>query len=188
MRIFYTVLCLLVSLSLNAQCGDRYIKQIFDSVDIASSILYGNNVNYTGGSEDLYLDFYEPSGDTEPLRPLIVLEHGGSFVGGTRTDGDVVALSEDFAKMGYACTSISYRLGMTGIPFPGPDSVAATEAVIRAYHDMKAAIRFFWKDARENGNTYRIDTNNIYIGGSSAGGFAAVHVAYLDKISECLIG
>ena len=86
--------------------------------------------------------------------------------------------------MGYVSTSISYRIGMVGIPFPGPDSVAATEAVIRAYHDMKAAIRFFWKDARENGNTYRIDTNNIFIGGSSAGGFAAVHVAYLDKLSE----
>lgn len=184
MRIFHTVLCLFLCISINAQCGDRYIKQIFSTVDVTSDILYGNNVNYTGGSEDLYLDFYEPSGDTEPLRPLIVLEHGGSFVGGTRTDGDVVSLSEDFAKMGYACTSISYRIGMAGIPFPGPDSVAATEAVIRAYHDMKAAIRFFWKDARENGNTYRIDTNNIFIGGSSAGGFAAVHVAYLDKISE----
>jgi len=183
--LYLTLLLATLTCVAGAQCsGNRYTKQIFSSVDLTSDILYGNNVTYTGASEDLYLDVYRPSGDTETMRPLVILEHGGSFVGGSKTDGDVVSLAQDFAKMGYVCSSISYRIGMTGIPFPGPDSVTATEAVIRAYHDMKAAIRFFWKDARENGNVYGIDTNNIFIGGSSAGGFAAVHVAYLDDLSE----
>jgi hypothetical protein len=34
------------------------------------------------------------------------------------------------------------------------------------------------------GNNYKIDTNNIYVGGISAGGVLGLHVAYLDKPSE----
>ena len=33
-------------------------------------------------------------------------------------------------------------------------------------------------------NTYDIDTNRIYIGGSSAGAITALHVAYLDDVCE----
>ena len=183
-NLYLTLLLAVSTLIAGAQCtGNRYTKQIFSSVDLTSDVPYGSNYLYTGFNQDLFLDVYEPSGDTETNRPLIILEHGGSFISGDKTAGDVVALSQDFAKMGYVCSSISYRLGISGFPF-GIDSVGSTEAVVRAYHDMKAAIRFFWKDARENGNTYGIDTNNIFIGGSSAGGFAALHVAYLDEASE----
>jgi hypothetical protein len=48
---------------------------------------------------------------------------------------------------------------------------------------MKAAVRFFYKD-RATTNTYKIDTNNIFIGGSSAGAFTALHYQYLDKACE----
>ena len=88
-------------------------------------------------------------------RPLIIWAHGGSFVAGSKTGTDVVPLAEDFAKMGYVTASISYRLGMENTPLPGPDSVDATETVIRAVHDGRAAVRFFRKDYVENGNTYK---------------------------------
>jgi para-nitrobenzyl esterase len=184
-KLYVSLLLATITYGATAQCaGNRYTKQIFSTVNVTSDVLYGSNYSSTGVAlEDLLLDVYEPSGDTETMRPLLILEHGGSFILGSKEDGDVASLSEDFAKMGYVCSSISYRLGIAGFPF-SIDSVGATEAVVRAYHDMKAAIRFFWKDARENGNTYGIDTNNIFIGGSSAGGFAAVHVAYLDELSE----
>lgn len=185
MRNIYLLLLIAFSYSAGAQCtGNRYKKQIFVSVDTTLDITYGNNINQAGNSQSLELDVYEPNGDTETNRPLLILAHGGSFIGGSKDAADVVSLCADFAKMGYVCSSMEYRIGMDGIPFPGPDSVAATEAVIRAYHDMKAAIRYFYKDARENGNVHGIDTNHIYIGGSSAGAIAAVHVAYLDDISE----
>jgi para-nitrobenzyl esterase len=58
------------------------------------------------------------------------------------------------------------------------------KAVMRAVQDAKAAIRFFRKDVAENGNTYGIDPNQIFIGGSSAGGIAALHLAYINEISE----
>jgi hypothetical protein len=63
------------------------------------------------------------------------------------------------------------------------DSVGAVKAVLRAVQDMKASIRFFYKDKLTT-NTYKIDTNNIFIGGSSAGAITALHTAYLDKSCE----
>jgi len=55
--------------------------------------------------------------------------------------------------------------------------------VVRAVQDLKAAIRFFYKD-KQTTDTYHIDTNLIYVGGSSAGAITALHVAYLDNICE----
>jgi dienelactone hydrolase len=96
----------------------------------------------------------------------------------------VIQFCNDFADMGYVVASIDYRVGMTNFPFPGPDSTDATEAVIRSVHDAKAAVRFFKKDYATMGNTYGIDTSNIFFMGVSAGGFMALQCAYLDDISE----
>ncbi|HKK09407.1 MAG TPA: hypothetical protein VJ939_01160, partial [Bacteroidales bacterium] len=52
----------------------RYLDSLF-SAEIESDILYGNNLNYDGTSEDLFLDVYTPSGDTAAQRPLIVFAH-----------------------------------------------------------------------------------------------------------------
>ena len=156
----------------------RYANDVYSTVDITSNILYGNNDGHTGTNTDLHLDFYEPNGDTSTARPLIIWAHGGSFIGGSKTDADVVELSNRLAKKGFVCASIDYRLGMA-IP---PNQENATKAVLRAVQDMKAAVRFFYKD-RATTDTYKIDTNRIFIAGSSAGALTALHLAYLDK--EC---
>lgn len=171
-----------ISLSFNAQVscdGGRYASNIFEQVSTTPNVQYGSNTSFSGGNTNLFFDFYEGQGDTEEARPLIIWVHGGSFIGGSRTDIDVKTLSERFAKKGFACASISYRLGF--FPF---DSANAVRAVVRATQDLKAAIRYFYKD-RATDNVYKIDTNNIFIGGSSAGAITALHVAYLDK--ECEI-
>ena len=124
------------------------------------------------------MDIYQPTGDLETNRPLIIWAHGGSFISGSSTNGDVVALSQAFAKKGYVCVSINYRLGLT--PF---DSIGSVRAVLRAVQDMKASVRYFYKDKLTT-NTYKVDTNNIFIGGSSAGAITALHLAYLDKTCE----
>ena len=43
---------------------------------------------------------------------------------------------------------------------------------------MKASVRYFYKDA-QTVDRFRIDTNQIFIGGSSAGAFIALNYAYL---------
>jgi hypothetical protein len=59
-----------------------------------------------------------------------------------------------------------------------------TEAVMRGVQDGKAAVRFFRKSAAEDGNPYRINPDQIFFAGSSAGGYIALHMAYLDTDSE----
>lgn len=153
----------------------RYSSDVYTTYTVTSSIPYGQNLTFSGSTQTLTLDFYEPAGDTAHARPLIIWAHGGSFIGGSSTDQDVTTLSQRFAKKGFVCASINYRLGFYPI-----DSVHAIPAVLRAVQDMKAAVRFFYKD-RMTANHYKIDTNNIFIGGSSAGAITALHMAYLDK-------
>ena len=129
----------------------------------------------------LRLDLYEPHGDTRTARPLIVMAFGGAFVVGTRTSPDIVELCNRWTRLGYVCASIDYRLTPT----------LATQnqakdfylAVIKAVHDMKAAIRFFYRDAAGT-NLYRIDTQNIFIGGVSAGAITALHAGYIRSEAE----
>jgi len=159
--------------------GGRYASDVFPNITTTTGITYGSNLTYSGSTKILKLDFYEPTGDAATARPLIIWAHGGSFISGTSTDVDVVSLSQHFAKKGFVCASINYRLGV-----PSFDSLGMIPAVIRSVQDMKAAIRFFYKDRATGTNAYKIDTNNIFIGGSSAGAFTALHTAYLDKTCE----
>ncbi|MEM7040046.1 MAG: hypothetical protein AAF570_23950, partial [Bacteroidota bacterium] len=155
-RIWTTLAALFCAFSLQAQvdCGNgRYITEIFSDVDMTSDITYGNNINVIGDNQSLELDIYEPSGDQATLRPLIMLQHGGSFIFGDKAGPDITAIAEPLARMGYVVASVEYRLGMEGIPFPGPDSATASEAVWRAVADFKAAVRWFHMSA-ETGNPY----------------------------------
>lgn len=176
---------LLLSLGLSSMAfaqtpcqSGRYASDVYSNVTLSSNIVYGSNTSFNGSTTSLTLDFYEPAADTSVARPLIIWVHGGSFLGGTKTDVDVQALSNRFAKKGYACASINYRTGFFPI-----DSVNAIKAVMRATQDLKASIRFFYKD-KATTNTYKIDTNRIFIGGSSAGALTVLHVAYLDQDCE----
>jgi acetyl esterase/lipase len=170
----------------HAQCaGERYFNYVFPASPVlTSNITYGSNLSLTGATQSLELDIYEPNGDTASLRPLVLVAHGGSFLVGSKTGSDVVPICNALAKLGYVAASIEYRLGMNGLPFPGPDSSDATEAVMRGVHDGRAAVRFFRKNAATGGNTYKIDTTNIFFAGVSAGGFIALQMAYLDEVAE----
>lgn len=168
--------------SVDAQdCSNgRYETEMFTDVDKTLDVQYGQNINHDGTDQELFLDVYEPSADTDENRPLIILIHGGSFMSGSKDGDDVTALADMYAKKGYVTSSISYRLG---IPIPPTESLAS-EAVMRATQDAKAAVRFFKKSVADDNNPYGIDTTNIYLVGSSAGGFVALHLAYLDDPSE----
>ncbi|MCR9171777.1 MAG: T9SS type A sorting domain-containing protein [bacterium] len=156
--------------------GSRYAS--FSYIPSSSTgILYGNATTYGGSNQDLYLDFYEPTGDMAAERPLVIVAFGGSFISGTRQDMDWMC--EYYTALGYTAATIDYRL-YDGPLFPLPDSVAMTEEVLMAVSDMKAAIRFFKEDAATS-NNYRVDTNNIFLGGISAGAITAAHAALLDS-------
>ena len=182
-RFLIFLFCNMIGLAAIAQyqciSGGRYDTEIFSNVTITSDITYGSAKTVNNTTQTLTLDIYQPTGDTASKRPMIIWGHGGSFIGGTKNDGDVTTLCTRFAKMGYICVSYNYRLGM-GFPI---NQTNASRAVYRATQDAKAVIRFFRKDASTS-NTYKVDPNYIYLGGSSAGAFIALHHAYLDDQAE----
>ncbi len=141
----------------------RYKERVFQDAAATKEVVYGNSVTQGGVQQDLLMNIYEPANDAVNNRPLIILAHGGGFAEGAKEDFD--QLAEWFAKAGYVAATISYRL------MDGNDPNLKI-AVVDAMHDMKAAVRFFTQN-----NTYRIDANNIFIGGFSAGAVTALHYA-----------
>ncbi len=184
MNKFLSLLFCFIAFALSSQCdGDRYKAQIFDNFILTSDVVYGQNYDQVQQLQDLHLDIYEPEGDTEMERAVIILAHGGFFIAGDKTGDDVVPFAQDFARMGYVVCSIQYRLGMEADPF-FPSEQTATEAVIRGYHDEKAAIRFLRKTIAEDNNPYRLSSDLFFSAGVSAGGFITVHNLYLDELDE----
>jgi para-nitrobenzyl esterase len=169
-----------------AQCHGRYLTSIFNEVEV-TSVKYGENINSDGQLEELYLDVYEPTGDIETNRPLIILAHGGAFIKGelfdlnglTYKSGTVVKLCKTFASMGYVCASIEYRRESNPLALLFEERMI--KAIFRSVHDGKAAIRYFKKNAAE-GNQFAIDPNQIIIGGESSGAILALHLPYITDL------
>ncbi len=156
---------------------DRYNKEIFTDFEVAT-LVYGNNKTQGGVAKDLDVDIYTPKGDTETKRPLIILAHGGSFITGSKDQFKNLGLAQMLSKSGYVVALISYRLIDTN-----PSASTNTIATIQAVADMRAAVRYFRKDNSEN-NTFKIDPDNIFVGGYSAGAITALHVGYINSETE----
>jgi hypothetical protein len=127
---------------------------------------------------DLYMDIFEPAGDELEKRPVIIICFGGGFLSGSRDHWSMREIAMDFARRGYVAATIDYRLGMNIF-----DADLSTRAVYRGLQDGRSAVRFFRADS-DGADNYRIDPDNIFIGGHSSGGFIGLHNIYLDKESE----
>lgn len=168
----------------------RYQDTVFQQVLITPGLPFGlapANFDTLGvpgsdtlGAIPLFMDVYQGLLDTGTTnRPVIVFAFGGAFVYGVRVSPDVVKLCNQYAQLGYVAISIDYRLSDELLI--RPTAANAAKAVLKGTHDMKAAIRYLRRQATELGNILRIDTNQIYVGGVSAGAFCAIHSAYLDE-------
>lgn len=200
-NIFHLIIVLIFSHSLASQIlPNRYVDQIFTSTVETKNILFSTHVPQPkpGGSFcefllqglptdvqennfdliDLKMDVFEPQGDTMTSRPLIIIAFGGGFVDNDRSDWAIRLLAENLTKQGFVTASIDYRKGMKV-----SDMELSKRAVYRGVQDARSAVRFFKHDA-STVNTFRIDTNLIFMGGHSSGGFIALHNAYMDKITE----
>ncbi|MEN9612626.1 MAG: hypothetical protein RLZZ628_3440 [Bacteroidota bacterium] len=163
--------------------GRRYVQDLYPTVT-QTTVEFGKNMTWLGTVDPLYMDIFQPQGDTLSKRPAMVLAFGGGFIGGHRDS--MAALAKIYAKKGYVTVTFDYRLYQIGI-LGFPDSVKMMPAIIQAMHDMKAAIRFLRKDAATT-NTYRIDPNNIIGGGVSAGAITALLTGMLDSTDNVSAG
>jgi acetyl esterase/lipase len=139
-------------------------RMIRNAAPEPASVRSLNYVTREGGP--LALDFYDvrdstdsAAKDSSSTRPLVITIHGGSWVGGSRTD--LPELNHYLAARGYAVAALSYRLAPKN-PFP-----SATD-------DVNAAIDYLKSRSR----TLRIDSTRIVLVGRSAGGQLALQSGY----------
>ena len=168
----------------DCNCEERYQSEIFNDVSV-QTVTYSDTYN-------LQMDIYTPTGDVCNNRPLLIFAHGGTFIFGTKTNPTMVELCETFARKGYVTASINYRLAADIVGFFSQftyymDTQSAYEVVLNAVMDGKAAIRYFRKDVVENGNSYGIDSNQIWGGGNSAGGVLFLHAAHVGSTDEFIL-
>ena len=157
-----------------AQTGQRYAEPVFDEVNIETGIPFSSAVKEGDTSPTtLYLDFYEPEGDTLSARPLVITVFGGAFIAGSRDYADMVEYCTRLAKHGYAAASIDYRL----ISIWNLNSTALIRDAYMAAQDVSSAIRFFKYHCAE----YRIDTEQVFLLGNSAGSIAIYCELFMDE-------
>jgi hypothetical protein len=125
--------------------------------------------------QDLYLDFYEPAGDTLSKRPLIIFQFGGGFTIGWRSQPDIPGFCNYFAKCGYAVASIDYRIGLNPL-----DTSSTLRAYYRGVQDERSAIRYLCQRAPQ----FKFDTSLIILTGTSAGCFCAFANAFTTDVDR----
>ena len=210
--ITFLILCVL-TFNFSLAQNDRYVDEVFDSVTVTKDIQYATNMSVvlsavglgptlpTGGhplAPPLVFDFYEPKGDSLAERPLIVYLHTGTFAPiflnnnptGSRNDYATKTMCERFAKRGYAVANVEYRLGWNGGAGGSlaANSISLIKGVYRAIQDTKAAVRYFYRDAKDSSNTYKIDTNKIALVGQGSGGWVALGYASVSDTSDIRLG
>ncbi len=152
----------------------RYIDPIFENVTVQRDILFGEVINFKGETEKLYLDVYTPTNDTHTNRPVILWIHGGGFrIGNDKSQGYIVKMATEFAKRGYVCISIDYRVRAN----PRDDKPGT---LTQALEDAMSGLNWI----RENSDDLKIDKSKIIVGGGSAGGMLAVNLCYKDQTTS----
>lgn len=161
--------------SLSADTPDGRFRQPRFEVKKTANIVYGQGlVKFPApGTKELLLDLYEPQGeDLPPLRPAMVVIHGGGFKGGSRRASNMASLCSELASRGFVSISIDYR--MQGDD-PETDGNSLMERSIRAaVLDAGTALHWLVNKAEE----LHVDTKRIAIGGGSAGAITSLLLTY----------
>ena len=194
-------MCALGVLSMQAQ--ERYLDEIFESVVVTTDVVYATNVSVLpalSGQPPMALpqlmDVYQPEGDTETNRPLILVFHTGNFLPkyvngsalGSRTDSSVVELCNRFARMGYVTASVDYRLGWN--PLAGTQVERTYQLINAAYRgvqDARTAVRYFRMNAAEMGNEFGIDTEKVAYFGDGTGGYVSLASASIADYNDIFV-
>ncbi len=135
-------------------------------------------------NENLALRVYYPV-DLDPgeKRPLVVLVHGGGFIGGTFAS--FFNNAEALAKLGFVAASVQYRLCKRvdclvagGLSFPCNVSWgnSLVPSAYIAATDVADAIRWL----QDHASDYYIDPDRVVVGGHSAGAWTSLHMAFMD--------
>ncbi|HRH60283.1 MAG TPA: alpha/beta hydrolase, partial [Chitinophagaceae bacterium] len=161
MKYFFVTAALIIFISNSFSQTTRYRDSIFSAIE-TTTVVFGANLDYHDVMDTLRADIYQPQQDDDTARAMIIYVHGGGFVKGTRNDSSIQALCRKLTARGYVTATIDYRIGISD----HQQVSGLINASLRAVQDLNAFIRF----AKTNAAQLKIDTNKIFIAGSSAGG------------------
>lgn len=131
-----------------------------------SSVIYRQDIEFTKRRKrSLKMDILHPRILPKQLMPGLMWIHGGAWREGNKADG--IELLLPFARRGYFCASIEYRLSHEAI-FPAQ------------IQDCKCAIRFL----RAHAKKFHLDSEHIGVWGCSAGGHLAALLGTTYHIQE----
>lgn len=205
----------MIGLSLQSIAQERYVDDVFTDVTKTDSVIYGFNYSilpaFLGITTDtirvpLYMDVYEPMGDTETSRPLLVFGITGTFFPaianggftGERSDPAVIDFAERMARKGFVVAVVQYRRGWNPFGSALVQQRTILHAAYRGIQDMRNAVRFF--RASQDGNTDRnldgmpdgvvnefgVDPDKIAVGGTGTGGYMSYGATYLKRYEQTL--
>jgi acetyl esterase/lipase len=128
------------------------------------TVQFSSAPDANGVVQPLLMDVFVPPDARTAPRPTVIEVHGGSFVGGSRTDNDGDTLG--WALDGYVGATIDYRLAAQA------DGGSQNEVALAAAEtlDAQQSVRFL----KANAATYGVDVNRIAMEGFSAGGALAL--------------
>ncbi len=187
---------------LNAQ-DTRYIDEIFTDVTVESNVQYAVNatviaIPQVGEAipQPLLMDIYQPEGDTETERPVVMVFHTGNFlpaisnaqIAGTKTDNSAIEICTQLAKRGFVAVSVDYRLGWNPLAESQPlRALGLIQAAYRGVQDGFTAIRFL-RSTVDAGNAYGIDDSKIAVWGNGTGGYISLAMSTLNDDPEIAYG
>jgi acetyl esterase/lipase len=148
---------------------------------LAANALHAQNSDFitltyhSGDSIDLELDLFLPDAGDKPA-PLLIYVHGGGFSNGNRTAGH--NLARFLRKNHIAVASITYTLYMKDKSFSCEGVLAEKiKAIQIAANQLWLASGFLIDKSAK----YNIDTDKIFIAGSSAGAETVLHAAFWNR-------
>jgi hypothetical protein len=198
-KFLQTIICCAAVLISSNSFAQRYVTEVFASVDSTQNIVYGSNYTFLSGTptlQPLIFDLYKPAGDVATNRPLIIMIHTGSFLPaiinqtptGNLRDSATAEMCRRFARRGYVVASMDYRAGWNpqaqGAAGQDIRTGSLLQAVGRAIQDARACVRYFKMDYATNANSYGIDTSKIIFGGQGSGGYVAFAATTIHDTSE----
>jgi acetyl esterase/lipase len=179
---------------------ERYLDEIFAGVTVTDSVVYGTNYSIypwvLQASPDtlllpLFMDVYEPTGDTVSRRPVLLFGITGTFFQayvnggftGERSDTACVEFAKRMARRGYVVAVVQYRRGWLAGASALAQQRTILHAAYRGIQDMNTAVRFF----KENQASWRVDTTKIGVGGHGTGAYVSYGATYLDRWEQTLL-
>jgi len=178
---------------------ERYLDKQFQ-VQVETNVVYGNNISILNPNDikpiDLLMDVYQPVGDNNDARPVMMIAHTGSFlpplfnggVTGARSDSTVTYIAKELASRGYVVAAYTNRQGWA--PQAMDEDVRRStllQAAYRGIQDTRSCIRNLRRSVAEDGNPYNIDDSKIGVVGIGTGGYLALGSGSLYNFEEVLL-